>query len=510
MKRHLLLSFLSIVLAVNLIAIKAVLAQSNPSIESTDDFLIEIDTLQGSLFSTVPEEPAKYDLYITNNLNFTDYYRIIFTDDPRWSFEVRPDSRMIKFPVEGKTKVPTRVLVKPTTPRINYGQYNLLVTIISETNKVTKNVGLQVFVKDPTSIFDRSYLPVVTFIVDAPTKIDPREASIMTISLENRNPLNITDMVIQVDSRLNDLNDEVRKEVKLGPLEKKKLTFTLGYNPRQSPTTDIITINASIPSKNKQYDPITKSIEIVAYSSLVTDSNVKEGFLKREERITYFNDGNVPRKDVLKLRTSLIEQMFSSSTPKATNIKEQGTRYFVWEIELGPEESKQVVIVQNYRPIFVFFILVLVMVFIYYYFRSPVVVRKTSRNIKPSKALLEEGFSDVKIILHVKNRTNKVIDEVTLIDRLPNIIDPEKEFTSGTLQPTRVIKHQKNGVVIKWEIGSLEPFEERIITYDVVSKLKIIGPFIMPSASVRYKNRFNRYSRVYSNKLTIGGILKED
>jgi hypothetical protein len=473
-----------------------------------DDFDISVDPVSDSIFATEDGATAKFDVAIKNNQNTTDNYQISFSDDVKWSIEVRPDTHLIRFPVGPQQSSTTRIIVSPTTSKLQFGQYKVPVTITSMNHNSQKTENMLVFIKDPSSLIEKSYLPSITMYVDAPAKLDPREDGQLVIDIENRNPLNISDFTIVVDSQVNDFIDNT-EEIKLGPLERKKVTFSIIYKSVQPPTTDTITVSTSIPSKNKLFDPVTRSVEILPYSSLSTKPTTKESFLTRTETTYYFNDGNVPRDDKIRVRTSFFEKIFTKTTPNANIVREQGIWYFEWIIGLDAQETRQVQVYVNYRPLFLSIIAIVAVIIIYIVFRSPIIIKKASRHVPTTKEQEQEGFSDVKLILHVKNRTNKVVEDVTVIDRLPSIVDAEKEITAGTLSPTKIIKHQKKGVLIKWELATLEPYEERIITYDIMSRLKIIGPFVMPAASVRYKNKFGRHSRVYSNKLSVGGILKE-
>lgn len=113
-----------------------------------------------------------------------------------------------------------------------------------------------------------------------------------------------------------------------------------------------------------------------------------------------------------------------------------------------------------------------------------------------------QGISDVKVLLHLKNRTNKSVEDVKLVDRIPQMGMLDTEFSVGTLHPSKVIKHEHKGTIIRWDISTLEPFEERIISYTLQSKLKIIGGFSLPQAVVKFKGKGESVKRTLSNKIT--------
>ena len=112
----------------------------------------------------------------------------------------------------------------------------------------------------------------------------------------------------------------------------------------------------------------------------------------------------------------------------------------------------------------------------------------------------DSGISKMKVLLHVKNRTGKVIDNILVTDRIPHIAEIIKDFEVGTLKPEKMIKHEKQGVLLRWTFSQLEPYEERIITYMVKTKLNIVGGFCLPSAMVKFKNKKKKFVKLYSNK----------
>jgi hypothetical protein len=122
------------------------------------------------------------------------------------------------------------------------------------------------------------------------------------------------------------------------------------------------------------------------------------------------------------------------------------------------------------------------MVALYYMFRSPVVAYKSSEIL----SLRHGGISELKIQLDVRNRSKTILKNVHIIDKLPNLLDYQKETKVGLLEPDRVLRHEKKGTILKWDCGSLEPFEERVLTYRAVSRLSILGGLSLPPSFISY------------------------
>src|SRR3990167_1276784 len=93
-------------------------------------------------------------------------------------------------------------------------------------------------------------------------------------------------------------------------------------------------------------------------------------------------------------------------------------------------------------------------------------------------------MSEVKVVLHLQNRSGKQLSDVTVSDSVPDIIEVSNEFGLGTLKPERMTKHDKRG----------------IITYRVKAKLSIIGQVTLTAYVAKYHAK-SRESVVVSNKV---------
>ncbi|MBI2142269.1 hypothetical protein HYU15_02130 [Candidatus Woesearchaeota archaeon] len=158
----------------------------------------------------------------------------------------------------------------------------------------------------------------------------------------------------------------------------------------------------------------------------------------------------------------------------------EGT-YLMWELAVKPQQTATVRIVESYRPLFALLIAAVLLAVLYYVFRSPVAIRKEAAVI----SLEEEGISDMKVVLHVKNRGSKGYDRLIIADKVPVIAGVEKEAGLGTLKPAKVTS-TKHGTIIKWELDHLERHEERVLSYRIKSKLSILGTFSLPACRAKF------------------------
>ena len=62
----------------------------------------------------------------------------------------------------------------------------------------------------------------------------------------------------------------------------------------------------------------------------------------------------------------------------------------------------------------------------------------------------------------------------------------------------------KKGVMIKWNIETLEAGDERVLSYKMKSRLSILGEFNLPAATARTKIG-NKVIISNSNRVSVGG-----
>jgi len=454
-------------------------------------FDVRVEPVTDQIF---PGETAIYDIYTSNPEEQADELFMDFSEDPSWSVITKPAYHQTSYTLEPGEEKRTTIMLMPDET-VDPGQvFNYGFNILSKKDSFSRFIELEVFLRNPDRL--RDYVPIIETDVDINTEVDPREQAIMTINLKNFNPLNISDLTIDIESTVDSENDKTIV-TQLGPLEEKSIEVVISYDDLQPPAKDTFTVTASVPSRNKTFDSKEKTTTILGYNEIIKDSRVEEQFLKTINMVSYYNDGNQPAQESYRIKTSAFRQLFTSSEPEPEVIKDGGYRYLEWTFDLDAQESENVMIVMNYRPLFIIFLVLLVALVLYYVFRSPILIRKEA--VRLTKG---DDASKIKVLLHVKNRTGSIIENVTVMDKVPRIAVLSTDFPVGTMQPSKIINHEKKGTVLKWNVPTLEAYEERIITYHLGSKLKIIGSLRLPATVVKFKNKMNRFSKVYSSKVT--------
>jgi hypothetical protein len=190
--------------------------------------------------------------------------------------------------------------------------------------------------------------------------------------------------------------------------------------------------------------------------------------------------------------------LFTITKPRAEFIEEDGIKYYVWKHSIYPNEKFEIVLIENYRQIFLLFIIGIISIIIYYSYRPPIMVKKSIKDL----VKLHGGISELQISISLKNRASSSIDTLSITDSIPDLVHLERGLLIGTLHPTKILSHERKGTIVKWDIKSLDSAEERVITYKIKTRLPILGGVTLPSSNVRFSYRGKNLS-VNSNNLKV-------
>jgi len=456
-------------------------------------FDIDVKTIKSSIFIN---EGAEYKLTIRNNLDYENRYRIVVPDFASWSVQTAPQShRLSGILIPANSEVSTTLLIYPTE-KVWPGRYQIKLVVNSEKTdeEVRKVLDLSLVSGE---YHQAEFRPELKIDIEIPDngKMDPRNKQILKIHIKNKNLLNIVDLSIKLKSSL---IDEQKSGITLEPLQKKIEEFPIVFDLFQEPIEDTLTTTVSV--QNKSFT-VVQSYQIVAYyEPFEEEIETKKGFLKTKQLITLTNLGNAEIEEAYKIKTNLFKRLFTLTKPKAVVVRNKVDKisYLKWNIKLPAQDSIMIEVTTNYLPLFLIIIFVLIGTASYYIFRSPLIIKKDVREIKKK----HDGISEIKLMLTVKNRSRNPVNNIKVTDKIPNIIQIERDFSLGTIQPSKITKHERRGTIITWNLDSLEEREERIITYRIKSKLSIVGRFVLPPASIKFKHR-RKMIVVHSNLVSL-------
>ena len=436
------------------------------------------------------DQTAEFEITINNYESYTDRFRFEFMLGDEWSYSTKPNY-LSGIEVAGKSEKKISLLMYPNI--VASGQHSLKVVITSDKTGAGKVIWPVVNLKSTGGYVPPTEANMVADLeINNDNKIDPRKENVLRVKLKNKNNLFIEDLTLKVESDL--LNIE-KTGIQLTALEEKKIEFKFTIDQKILPRKEKIKISWTAKGKDFEYE---ESFDIIGYEKeFETIPTVEKSFLKTVNKIKASNPGTLEKEQEVKLEMGWLRRLFTSTDPNTDLERIEGKYYLVYTITLKPGESLELTAVTSYRLPIIIAILIVICVLLYYKYRSPITVKKKASIAKMS----EGGISELKILLHVKNRSNGTIDEINITDTIPHIGEMDKEIQIGTIKPTGIAKH-KTGTIVKWNIVSLERFEERIITYRIRTKLSVLGGIVLPTARVKFKEK-GREMVVRSNKLRL-------
>ena len=459
-------------------------------------FVLMLSAISIHASSTVEAEPIKnqitvleyasFKLTITNDNAVKQRYSIYSLQTGQgWAVDTSPLKDRIVELDPGKTYT-TTIVARPLedfTP----GVYYALIAIDSDQGeRYQKSLKLYLASEKPLT-----YLPSIQVTLDMNDKIDPSQPVPVKISLENRNPLDLSGLKLRLDTEIPEFAQTIN--VDLPPLGKKTIELTLIPNRYQQPRE--YPIYFIFEREGQAVKILDKKVEILLRQPLFTSELKEETIVwKRFAEITIHNDGNVRNTQEVSIPLTFWETLFTRSTD-GTVRKDAGQQYLVWNVELASNETTVRHFVTNYRVILYFLIVVLLLVAFYWYVRSPLEV---SKKAVASKGSDEHVIAGMKITLELRNITNKSLSNVLVTDIVPAIANVESAIDPGTVKP-KEIKLTQKGTKVVWSIAELEAGEHRLITYSVRTKFNVLGTFSLPRASVEFVRGARRKGKAYSN-----------
>lgn len=432
-------------------------------------------------------ERARFNLTLTNEESAVKTYEIFSPlSGLSWSVQTRPlRNRMIT--LNPNTSASTEVVVEPIE-RFPPGVHVVNIDITSSTGE-SYRMPLQVYLGPTTP---QEYLPSVRVTIDLQERVDPREPQSLKIFLENLNPLNLTGIVVRVvSSDLPEMNLE--QTVDLLPAGKAAVEFTVKLPDLQQPKEYPLAVQ--LERGDEIIKVVPRRIEVVALE-LPFEARTERmtAFLQVQQSMRVTNPGNVRTSQTVTLPVGALEQFFVSAQPPARVTKQEGQRLLTWDIELGAGGEIPIAVTTSYRTPFVLIVIVLAGLVLYALFRSPLRVSKSVSNVE----LKEGGVSSMKVTVAVRNLRAGVLRTIEVLDRLPGIVDIAKDIEMGTLKPSQILRG-KRGIYILWKLSELDGKEERIIHYNIRSRLNVIGTMQLPRAKVTFVTPRGKKRASYSN-----------
>ena len=361
-------------------------------------------------------------------------------------------------------------------------QYTSYVWVKSLTNpKIKEKVGLTNFIISSREL--------VGIRADIPKGVVPGINMPFDVTFNNRGNNDLEGLDIYVTSTV--FNDQ--KKLNLKAYESLKTGFN--FNIESTTLSGKYSMSVRVYKGDSLKGISDFDFNVIENPEIIEKDKTERSFLKTVEVLSRENKGNSIIESRVRYPITFLGRIFSSVDPNPQVLQFGDGKHYVWDLMLEPGDKVEIRITTNYRIILALILLVIIGFFIFYYFKGKTVtIVKTLFRIYHEK----EDVTEMKILLHVSNKTEQEVHNIKVIDILPGLIKPTAEF--ATLKPERIQKGGK-GMRIIWNIPKLEKHEERVISYKVRSRLPLVGEVELPSASVQYRVRGKKLVSVKSNRL---------
>jgi hypothetical protein len=428
---------------------------------------------------------AQYSLEIKNHEAVSQRYSIFsFQSGQGWNVDPYPLRDKVIELGPGKSYT-TMIQIQPLED-FSPGIYHISIAVESDRGEKYSK-ALKVYLRPETPV---EYVPALKVTADLDEKINPQESISIKLFIENRNPLDLQELKVRIQSDL----FEFRKEavIDLPPLEKKTVEFSITPNPFTQPKEYVLFF--VFERDGQDIKVVEQKIEILPLlPGFELDAQKERIFLKDFYGLHITNKGNVLNSQEVNFPTTLWQSMFTRGDVQAVSI--DGERFLTAQVSLGPNETATLHYVTNYRiPIYLLLVIIVLLTF-YLSVQSPIEVIKSAQTTKGSES---GSLSEIKVTLEVRNKTSRPLTHVKIIDIVPAIANIEKSLELGTLRPNS-IKHTKNGTKVEWDLAEVDGQEHRLISYKVKTKLNVLGTFSLQRAQIHYKKGKGRSKKAYSN-----------
>ncbi|HME86834.1 MAG TPA: hypothetical protein VKE88_00275 [Candidatus Nanoarchaeia archaeon] len=423
-----------------------------------------------------PLGEAAFNILVTNDRAEQDLFFIEVPDvvwSVRTTYAPEYTTGMVMSAYETKN---TTLYLKPNK-NIAPGTYFVELRVKSQT---TKEFDSQIFIVkvDPKFV---DYTAVIGTEIIGSTSIDPQKSNSLKIAFKNDEPVYLENVTIETKSRfLNKVS-----VFDLPPYSEKVVDFTLNIDASTPKQEDTVIITAS--HANKKVATLETTLFIKEFRlPYKTDIQTTKRFLHTIHNIIFTNTENAQKTQDAAIPAP-DSRAYIITSPSAVTEDFDDVSYLVWKgVSLSPDETYTVTVIEDYRPVLGGIIVLLIFIVAYYTFRSPIIIQKKGYGVHKK----DTGNNEIKIVIHVKNRSGRFIEQVRVLDRLPVIHKVEPDFGAGTPEP-KFRRHGNAEIMLDWDIA-LAPKEERIFTYKMKSALPIVGEYVLRPVVVQYGKRNRR------------------
>ena len=312
-------------------------------------------------------------------------------------------------------------------------------------------------------------VPLKNVVSIKPGNIKPGDEN-AEINVTNMQNTNIENMKISFKS----VFYEFSEVVSLSPFESKSFEVKLDVEKIGKLVAGPYVVSSEVSLQ----DVKTKIESVVNYLEKegLSIKDEKSGFIIRKRTIEKKNEGNVNSVAKIEMKKDILTRLLTTYSVSPSDSNRQGVFVsYVWEKSLAPGESFSVTSTSNFTFPFILVILVVLIIFlIVVYSRKTLALKKRVSFVKT-----KGGELALKVTIHLRAKGS--VENVNVVDRVPHMT---KLYEGFGRKPDRVDEKART---LHWNVGNLRSGEERIFSYIIYSKLRVVGKLELPVASASYQ-----------------------
>jgi hypothetical protein len=433
-------------------------------------------------------ERAEFNITITHDSDVNQTFNI-YSPDVQWDV---PSTSVV---AQSGVQTTITLKIKQYVDNLNLGYYLVPVHIrpLMQDSVIRKNLLISLRGEG-----QQTYLPSLRVKLTMPTSVDPRETSSAFIELTSLNRLDVKDVTVRLRSNL--VNTDISMDVT--GLNTARVEVPIILNAMTAHQMDEVQLNAFITLDNRTYrfDGEPATYEVAEYGEIVASTGETSNMFGSLKTISFYNNGNTQKSQTYRVEKPGIKSWFMKTTPSASIVKDNDGTWYVWDLTLPSGGTTTAAVTADYTIIYVLIGVLIVIYLLYLLFRSPVLIEKNAVVVGTK----EGGLTDIKVLIEVKNRSNRVLKNVRMLDKIPHIVHLVEEHGVGTLRPAKVVRSDETGTLLSWNLNELDKLEERVVSYRIRTKLSIVGRLHLPVSVVKFEKTPGRTRSTKSNISQIG------
>lgn len=404
--------------------------------------------------SASPDDPALFEVKITNNLSAEKTFRATASGpNPSW-FYVGGAEKL----APGETgSIPVEITPDEDAIQQNYYFQVFVNTVgsneyvqLSDYYSVRRPFDLQIFSHDLS-----------------PGRADPGETVTLTVSVRNLASETVSDYRVEAEY-FN--NTEIRQSSPMIPGGERRFGFEIEIPENTSPRQE--TVGIEVYRGEDLQQSVEETFEVADFRRINRSETLDDRILIQLGELVVENTGNAPANTTVNRTMPSYLAPITVFTPAPDQVlSAQNSNTYVWSTALEPGESFSVQYRLDYwMPVLLLALLV----------AGIVALKKLRRNVRFVKRV-EKTDEGVNVYLELTNLSDTFFHELEVEDFVPDVAEVMEEFE--TARP--VIRKTSDGTRLSWTIDELSPGDQRVYQYTIKPKIEVEGGITLQEAVLK-------------------------